>query len=267
MTIPLSLSTLGITEYYNTTSNSYNSICTRLVYDNENAKLYAICSYYKSYGVKTTIWVTFNNTFAAVESTESMDWLNAWTNYNSNAYNGVLRDNKILVLSPVTTPGVSYTETTIHLSEQAYATNVLGIAAGLQDCNLFYLDQRIEVCGDYAWWQIPHNGSYNSDYGYMDATRTNSTKFRCISPVYDLDAMSVVSYTPPLSSIGAPAAPRALKNPISTAPNQLLSGNFNTSYRLSYITGALTKYKIPDGAPERPEGSAMSITYDINLEW
>lgn len=264
-TIPISLSTLGITEYYNTSSSSYNSLYTRLVYDNVNERLHAIISYYKSQGARTAIWATFNDAFTAVESTEDMDWLKDWTGYDLRRYNGVLNNNKILFLSsPVWAE--QYTEHIIDLVEHTYTSNDIGIAVELQNCNLFYFDQNIDICENYVWWAIPYNRYYDSSYGYMSAS-SNSGKFRTISPVYQLDTMSVVSYTPPLSSFVDSSYPKTLKNSIGVAPNQLIVGMVDTTNKLSGIIGALTKYKIPDGAPDRPEGSAMSITYDIELEW
>lgn len=57
------------------------------------------------------------------------------------------------------------------------------------------------------------------------------------------------------------------RNPASTCGAFLQSEEYNISAYSHPYGGAITDYRMPDDAPERPEGYGMTVIYELNVLW
>lgn len=58
-----------------------------------------------------------------------------------------------------------------------------------------------------------------------------------------------------------------IRNPSSTCEAFLQIDNYDTSSGMHPYGGAITDYRMPDDAPERPEGYGMTVIYELNVLW
>ena len=116
------------------------------------------------------------------------------------------------------------------------------------------------------FWNMRAVQSY-SDNGYYYNSNTNTTlMFQNTSPMYDMVNERVCATLPPsvISTEGYRYG--VYRHPIAAEGNQwALFYNYRDS--VPTLPFALTKYQIPAGAPVRPAGAGMTVTYELEVTW
>ena len=80
---------------------------------------------------------------------------------------------------------------------------------------------------------------------------------------YDAEKQTVIPCVTPGFSERYPDSYTIVKNPIS-----VMNGQWGRAYYGSTeleIVFAYTRYQVPDGVPARPEGSGMTVTYELDI--
>lgn len=129
--------------------------------------------------------------------------------------------------------------------------------------NYLYWDEyTCHVYKNFIWHQPrPYNSNELTYHNYGD------NYFLLAAPLHDMDTGELVCTLPP----GVPRDDddfeyyRAGLAPISTFAGQWVSYMYNGGR--PEVHSAYTRYRVPTDTPDRPEGTGMTVTYELEIEW
>ena len=150
---------------------------------------------------------------------------------------------------------LGYTRYTCDLASGA----ITAVEIGLEESgNLLRWDEGAAyVYGNCFWY--PRRDAYTpADDGY-------SGYFLYGSPMFDMASGAVHGLLPPSTYEKSPALCHVGPSPITACKGQWIKTLYASE--TANMPFAYTCYQVPSGTEDRPEGSAMTVTYELDITW
>ena len=97
------------------------------------------------------------------------------------------------------------------------------------------------------------------------AVPADSAWFLYGSPLFDLSSGAVHGLVPPGPRNAEAAAFNVGRSPLAALSGQWVATAVSSGEMT--MPFAYTCYQVPSGTPERPEGSGMTVTYELDVSW
>ena len=150
---------------------------------------------------------------------------------------------------------LGYTRYTCDLA----AGTITAVEIGLEGSgNLLRWDEGVAyVYGSCFWY--PRRDAYTpADDGY-------SGYFLYGSPLFDMSSRAVHGLVPPSTMEKSPALCHVGLSPITACRGQWIKTLYSS--HTANLPFAYTCYRLPEGTEDRPEGSAMTVAYELDITW
>ena len=199
--------------------------------------------------------------YKVVKVTPAGELLGVWditsgTDYAAiTAYPGGARDGKLYWMVPA---GDYLGYTRYVCTPEEGSITVVEVAAESGSPNLLRWDSTVAFCWEDCFW-YPRRDAYDP------ADDGTSGKFLYGSPLFDLGSGAVHGLVPPGLLEKAAAGFHTGLSPIAAFGGQWIKTAQDDS-ALS-MPFAYSCYPVPADTPDRPEGSAMTVTYELDVTW
>lgn len=234
-----------------TYSTSYQKVCL----DTENNRVYVLV-YYRTSSAGSWMGkvVLLSEDLTAVESVSDISSGATYIQYGGagGAYEGKL--------SWVYAPGSTYCRIYTYDPETAaitYVTRYNEITANYMASQNTY---QTFVYRNFIWY---HASAFSSN-----GTAFYSSGFMYTAPMYDMARGEVCGTLPPSNAYAYSYRCSVYKGQNKAHSGQWMMTNYSTSNPTSCPwLGAYTRYQVPADTPDRPEGTGMTVTYELEIEW
>ena len=239
----------GIPEFRTSTSYPRNM---RVFWDNREEAVYGLIRG-TPLGVTTAI-------YKVVKLTPEGELLGLWdittgTEYaTTTSYPGAARDGKLYWMIPAST----YQGYTRYVCDpEAGTITAVEVAMDSGSPNLLRWDSGVAfLWGDCFWY--PRRD-------YYDPADDGLEGFLYGSPLFDLSSGAVHGLVPPSPQEKTPLNFHVGPSPIAAFGGQWIKSAYDDSaFAMPF---AYTCYAVPADTPDRPEGSAMTVAYELDVTW
>lgn len=174
--------------------------------------------------------------------------------YGSSCAGGAAGDKLWWMLPSSTYRG--YSRYTCDLASGAIT--VTEVALDESSGNLLRWDETVAYFWSGCFWYPRRDGYTPVNDGYSD-------RFLYGSPMFDLDSQAVHGLMPPSVLGKTPSQYHAGLSPLSSCNGQWVKTYYAAAD--TEMPFAYSCYAVPADTPDRPEGSAMTVTYELDITW
>lgn len=221
---------------------------SRVFYDKKNSVIYAM---YRGtiYGSTTKVYKVLAVDLAGTAVLGKWDITSGVEYTYSVGYPGGARDGVLWWMVPAE-DHTSYSRFTCDVEKGS----ITKIDIGAEGENLYaWAGSVAYFYGDCFWY--PRTTSLPTDTAY----------FLHGSPLFDLGNGAVHGLVPPGAVAAAPGGFHVGISPLASLGGQWVATD--VAGGAMTLPFAYTCYRVPDGTPERPEGSGMTVTYELDISW
>lgn len=242
---------------------------TKLFYDWTNKRIYAMV-YRSTYDSANRVYTYYQEVYllaADLTGATLVCSMTVGTNWAGNGGYGGYNNGKLYWFAM--NSANEYESCTLYVCDTVGGTvtaSSYNANTGDEQRNCLYWDSYSTHFYKGYFWNMRAVQSYSSNGYHYNSNVDTTLMFQNTSPMYDMANERVCSTLPPSVISTESYQYGVYRHPIAAEGNQWALF-YNYSDSVPTLPFALTKYQIPAGAPVRPAGAGMTVTYELEVTW